>query len=160
MPCFFIARRFQLFLVDLRRTVLTHARRSQQLLILFVFVFANKFQISPRWDSISRTKTSSIGGLPLDHQSDRPVRALFFLFLFFSPSQLLSSPFVFFLPPRRISDPGSHSRLLSPLLTTVRALHFYRDKISALHSSTCVELCLPTLGILSNCCCCCCFFCK
>ena len=33
------------FLVDSRRIVLTHARRSQQL-ILFCFVFANKFKIS------------------------------------------------------------------------------------------------------------------
>ena len=38
----------------------------------------------------------------------------------------------------------------SPLPTTVRALHFYRENISALPSSTCVELCLPTLGALSS----------
>ena len=35
-----------------------------------------------------------------------------------------------------------------PLPTTVRALHFYREKISVLPSSTRVELCLPTLGAL------------
>ena len=34
----------------------THARRSQQLLILFI-ISANKFQISPGWDSNSRTNT-------------------------------------------------------------------------------------------------------
>ena len=61
-------------LVDLRRTVLTHARRSQQLLILFFF--ANKFRILPRRDSNSRTNTinsinSSIRGLPLDHRGDQ-----------------------------------------------------------------------------------------
>ena len=42
-------------------------------------------------------------------------------------------------------------RLSSPLPITVRALYFYRENISALPSSTCVELCLPTLGALSNC---------
>ena len=31
-------------------------------------------------------------------------------------------------------DPGLHSRLFSPLHTTVRALHFYRQKTSALSS--------------------------
>ena len=39
---------------------------------------------------------------------------------------------LFFLSPSRNSDPGSHSRLFSPLPTTVRALHFYRENISAL----------------------------
>ena len=34
---------------------------------------------------------------------------------------------VFSLPPNRSSDPGLHSRLISPLPTTVRALHFYRE---------------------------------
>ena len=43
-------------LVDSRRIVLTHARRSQQL-ILFYFIFANKFKISPRRDSNSRINT-------------------------------------------------------------------------------------------------------
>ena len=49
-----------------------------------------------------------------------------------NPSHLLSSPFSFSLPPCRNSDSGSYSRLLSPVLTTVRALHFYREKLSAL----------------------------
>ena len=56
-------------LVDSRRIVLTHARRSQQLIL--VFIFANKFIISPRRDSNSRSNTSSIRGLPLDHRGDR-----------------------------------------------------------------------------------------
>ena len=46
----------------------------------------------------------------------------------------MSSPFFFSLPPSRNSDPGTHSRLFSPLPTTVRALHCYREKISALSS--------------------------
>ena len=38
----------------------------------------------------------------------------------------------FSLHPSRNSDPGSHGAGSSPPLpTTVRALHFYRDKISA-----------------------------
>ena len=64
----FISRRFQLSLVDSRRIVLSHARRSQQL-ILLIFS-ANKFKISPRRDSNSRTNTSSIRGLPLVHRGD------------------------------------------------------------------------------------------
>ena len=44
-------------LVDSRRTVLTHARRSQQLILSFIF--ANKFKISPRRDSNSRTNTTT-----------------------------------------------------------------------------------------------------
>ena len=46
-------------------------------------------------------------------------------------------PFIIFallfsLPPSRSLDPGSRSRLFSPLPITVRALHCYREKISAL----------------------------
>ena len=37
--------------------------------------------------------------------------------------------FIFCLPPSRNSDPGSHTRLFS-LPVAVRALHFYREKIS------------------------------
>ena len=44
-------------LVDSRRLVLTHARRSQQLILFENIVFANKFNISPRRDSNSRTNT-------------------------------------------------------------------------------------------------------
>ena len=57
-------------LVDSRRNVLTHARRSQQL-ILFSFIFGNMFKMSPRWDSNSRTNTNSIRGLPRVHRGDR-----------------------------------------------------------------------------------------
>ena len=42
-------------------------------------------------------------------------------------------------------DPGSHSRLFSPLPTAVRELHFYREKKVFLPSSTRVELYPPTL---------------
>ena len=37
-----------------------------------------------------------------------------------------------------------------PIPTTVRALHFYREKISGLPSLTRVEMCLPTLDALSS----------
>ena len=53
---------------------------------------------------------------------------------------VFSIPFMMFallfsLPASRNSDPGSHSRLFSPpTIFAVRALHFYRDKISALSS--------------------------
>ena len=40
---------------------------------------------------------------------------------------------LFFVPPSRNSDPGSHSRLFSPVThTAVRALHFNREKVPAL----------------------------
>ena len=41
---------------------------------------------------------------------------------------------LFSFPPSRNSDPGSHSRLFSPLPTSVRALHFYPEKTLALSS--------------------------
>ena len=41
---------------------------------------------------------------------------------------------LFSLPPSRNSDPGAHSRLFSPFPTKVRAVHFRREKISALSS--------------------------
>ena len=66
--------------------------------------------------------------------------------LFFIPFIIFA--LLFSLPPSRNSDPGSHGRLFS---TTVRVLHFYREKISALSSSsTRVELCVPTLGAVSS----------
>ena len=58
-------------LVDSCRIVLTHARRSQQVIIFFFLIFANKFKISRRQDSDSRPNTSSIRGLPLVHRGDR-----------------------------------------------------------------------------------------
>ena len=57
-------------LVESRRIVLTHARRSQHFSLSF-FIFANKLEISPRRDSNSRTNTSGIRGLPLVHRGDR-----------------------------------------------------------------------------------------
>ena len=71
VPCIFYREKISALssLVDSRRIVLTHARRSQQL-ILFFFL-ANKFKISPRRDSNSRTNTSSIRGLPLVHRGGR-----------------------------------------------------------------------------------------
>ena len=57
-------------LVDSRRIVLTHARGALSSWS-FSFFFSNKFKISPRRDSNSRTNTSSIPGLPLVHRGDR-----------------------------------------------------------------------------------------
>ena len=65
---------------------------------------------------------------------------VFFCFFFFHPIYLVLCIIVFALlfsfPPinSRNSDPESHSRLFSPLPSTVRALHFYREKVSALSS--------------------------
>ena len=55
-----------------------------------------------------------------------------FYFIFSIPVIIFA--LLFSLPSigRRDSDPGSHGRLSSPLPTMVRALHFYREKISAL----------------------------
>ena len=50
---------------------------------------------------------------------------------FFFPIPFVIFALIFSLRPSRKSDPGSHSRLLS---TTVRAMHFFREKISALSS--------------------------
>ena len=49
-------------------------------------------------------------------------------------SHLLIFYLLFSFLPSRNSDAGPHSRLNSPLSTTVRAFHFYRDKTSALSS--------------------------
>ena len=77
-------------------------------------------------------------------------RLLFFLFSFFFPSHLLSSPF-YSLSPLVVTQIRGHiAGSFPPLPTTVRALQFYREEISALPSSTRVALCLPTLGALSS----------
>ena len=64
VPCIFFRQEISALssLDNWRRIVLTHARRSQQLIL---FYFANKFKTSPRRDSNSRTNTSGIRGLPL-----------------------------------------------------------------------------------------------
>ena len=56
-----------------------------------------------------------------------------FLFFFFIPFVIFA---VLFSPScsGRNSDPGSHSGLFSPLPTAVHALHFCREKTSALSS--------------------------
>ena len=60
---------FSSSLVDSRRKC-AYPRRALSAVDRF-FIFANKFKISPRRDSNSRTNTSSIRGLPLVHQGDR-----------------------------------------------------------------------------------------
>ena len=59
---------------------------------------------------------------------------------------------LFSLPPSHNSDPGSHSRLSSRLPTTVCALQFYREKISALSSldSRLIAPIIPSLSALST----------
>ena len=72
---------------------------------------------------------------------------IFDSFLFFS----FSIPFIIFALlslslHSRNSDPGSQSRLFSPLPTTVRAFIFIARRVQHfLPSSTRVEFCLPTL---------------
>ena len=55
------------------------------------------------------------------------------------PLFFFSIPFIIFallfsFPPSRNSDPGSQRRIFSTIPTTVRALHFYRGKTSAVSS--------------------------
>ena len=61
-----------------------------------------------------------------------------FLFIYFFRLVHFIFALLFSLPPDRNSDPGSHSRLFSHLPNMVRALHcalhFYREKTSALSS--------------------------
>ena len=76
VPCIFIASwKFQLFLPSSTRRVelclSTLARPSLQFVLFLFIFFANKFRISPRRDSNSRTNTSSIRGLLLVHRGDR-----------------------------------------------------------------------------------------
>ena len=87
VPCFFIARRFQLFLPSSTRVELfllaLGALSSWSFLI-----FANNFRISPQRDSNSRTNTSSLRGLPLNHRGDRLYSAVL-LYLEEEPSSLI-----------------------------------------------------------------------
>ena len=50
------------------------------------------------------------------------------------PSFIFIFAIVVLLPPSRNLDPGSHSKRLFPLPTTVRAFRFYREKDSAFSS--------------------------
>ena len=63
------------------------------------------------------------------------LRVLVFFFFFFCIPFVMFAP-SFFSPSycSRNLDPGSHSRNFYPLPTTVRALHFFREKTSALSS--------------------------
>ena len=89
------------------------------------------------------------------HYEERGTRTFFwwastpcaFFFQVFFPSHLLSSPFFSFsLRGVTNSDLGSYSRFFSLLPTTVRALHFCRENVSAL--SSLVDSCriVPTHG--------------
>ena len=83
----------------------------------------------------------------------------FFFFFFFFPSPLLSSPFCYLSPviivtQIRNSDPWSYicSSFFSPLPTTVRTLHFCREKTTGLSSLVDSRRIVPTttLGKLSS----------
>ena len=67
-------RLFPFFLCTFISLYIVCTRRSQQMILSCFGYIANKFKISPRRDSNSRTNTtiySSIRGLPLDHRGDR-----------------------------------------------------------------------------------------
>ena len=91
-------------------------------------------------------------------QYQEPIHDIYYtlVYTFSSSFSFFLIPFIIFalllsLPPSLNSDPGSHSRLFSPLPTTVCALHFIARRFQLfLPSSTRVELCLPTLGALSS----------
>ena len=72
-------------------------------------------------------------------------------FVFFFPSHLLSTPF--YSPSLLVVTQirGHIAGSSPPLLTTVRALHFYREKISAISSLVdSRRIVLSTLGALSS----------
>ena len=75
------------------------------------------------------------------------------LYIYF-PSHLLCLSFFFSLPPSRISDPESHSRLFFPPSPQrfVPCIFIARESQLFLPSSTRVELSLPTLGALISSC--------
>ena len=99
-----------------------------------------------------------------DSRGDAQPSFFFFSFFFcFSISFMISAVFSFLLFPipfiisallfllyinSRDSDPGSHSRLFSALPATVRALHFYREKDSALPSLVDSHRIAPTHAIV------------
>ena len=79
----------------------------------------------------------------------------FLLFFFFPPSHLLSSPF-YSLSLLVVAQIRGHIAGSSPPLpTTVRAVHFYREKISALSSLVdSRRICLGLFLIRGPICCC------
>ena len=75
-----------------------------------------------------------------------------YIFTFFSIPFIIFA-LLFSLPPSRNSDPGSRSRLFSPPRRTtgfVPCVFIARRFQLFLPSSIRVELCLPTLGVLSS----------
>ena len=112
----------------------------------------------------NRSSNSTIINIPILHPYITAVRVVVQanLLLFFPIPFYCLRP-SFSLPPSRNSDPGSHHVAGSSPPSPLRSMPciFIARRFQLFPpSSTCVELCLPTLGILSNCCCCCCFFCK
>ena len=64
------------------------------------------------------------------------------------PSFIFIFAIVVLLPPSRNLDPGSHSKRLFPLPTTVRAFRFYREKDSAFSSLVDSRRIVPTHTII------------
>ena len=84
--------------------------------------------------AFDRAETVLLIVVPL-YQAPRHRKRMDFWDVFFCPSYLVSSPFLFSLPPSRNSDPGHIAGSSpSPLPTTVRAFHFHREKTSGLYS--------------------------
>ena len=67
---------------------------------------------------------------------------------FFSHPIFIVFALLVLLPLSRNPDPGSHSRLFSPLSTTVLALHFFREKGAALSALVDSRLIVPTHAIV------------
>ena len=61
-------------------------------------------------------------------------RYCYYFFFFFFPIPFIIFALLFSLPPSRAQIRGHIAGSSSPLLTTVRALHFIRENISALSS--------------------------
>ena len=104
---------------------------------------------NPRWTQMPCIPLSMLT------QHTRHLVLTYYIFFSFSPAiPFIFSTLRFPLTPSRNSDPGSHSRLFSPLSTACRAFHFHtyiaRRRQPFLASSTRVELRVPTLGALSS----------
>ena len=92
-----------------------------------------------------------------EHERSQNVFSSATISYFFSSIPFILFAFLFFLPRRRNSDHPfivSHSGLFAPLPATVRALHFYREKDSALSSLVDSRLIVKLImfGLFRKCC--------
>ena len=74
----------------------------------------------------------------------RKVVVCLYIYIYFKSVPFIIFALLVLLPISRNPDPGPHSRLFSPLPTTVRAFHFYREKDSALPSRVDSHRIVPT----------------